>query len=68
MIWGLGCRRWRGGHVTADTPPPLLHPEMAIYYRNRVGEIYYALKAEPKNQQMVVTEALRTLIDLHPNT
>jgi hypothetical protein len=41
---------------------------MATYYRNRVGEIYNALKAEPKNQQMAVTEALRTLIDLHPNT
>jgi site-specific DNA recombinase len=47
--------------ATADTPPPLLHPEMATYYRSPVAELYAALKAEPKNQQMAVTEALRTL-------
>jgi site-specific DNA recombinase len=49
--------------ATAETPPPLLHPEMATYYRNRVGELYAALKSEPKNQQMAVTEALRALIE-----
>jgi len=47
---------------TAEVPPPLLHPEMA-YYRDRVGELYAALKSEPQNQQMAVTEALRALVE-----
>jgi site-specific DNA recombinase len=49
--------------ATAEAPPPLLHPEMATYYRNRVGELYTALKSEPQNQQMAVTEVLRALIE-----
>ncbi len=48
---------------TAETPPPLLHPEMATYYRSRVSALYTALKSEPQNQQMAVTEALRALIE-----
>ncbi|WP_310531409.1 recombinase family protein [Novosphingobium sp.] len=47
---------------TAKEPEPLLHPEMATFYRERVRELYAALKSEPKQPQTEVTEVLRSLI------
>ncbi|MEJ6011797.1 recombinase family protein [Novosphingobium aquae] len=48
---------------TAKEPEPLLHPEMATFYRERVQELYAALKSEPKQPQTEVTEVLRSLIN-----
>lgn len=47
---------------TTSEPEPLLHPEMATFYRQRVQELYAALKSEPKQPQTEVTEVLRSLI------
>ena len=46
---------------TADEPPPLLHPEMAELYRQKVTTLAQALEhAETRTE---ATEALRGLID-----
>jgi site-specific DNA recombinase len=48
---------------TATEPPPLLHPEMATFYRARVSELHMALQADAERQRLAATEALRALID-----
>jgi site-specific DNA recombinase len=53
---------------TADEPPPLLHPEMAELYRQKVTTLAQAL--ERSETRTEATEALRGLIDaivLTPN-
>jgi len=49
--------------ATATEPPPLLHPEMATFYRVRVAELYSSLQAGAKEQQLAASEAFRSLID-----
>jgi hypothetical protein len=46
---------------TADEPPPLLHPEMADLYRQKVTTLAQAL--ERSDTRAEATEALRGLID-----
>jgi len=46
---------------TADEPPPLLHPEMAELYRQKVTTLAQAL--ERSETRTEATEALRGLID-----
>jgi site-specific DNA recombinase len=46
---------------TADEPPPLLHPEMAELYRQKVTKLAQALKHPETRTE--ATEALRGLID-----
>ena len=46
---------------TADEPPPLLHPEMAELYRQKVTTLDQAL--EHPETRTEATEALRDLID-----
>lgn len=46
---------------TADEPPPLLHPEMADLYRQKVTTLAQAL--ERSDTRTEATEALRGLID-----
>ena len=46
---------------TADEPPPLLHPEMADLYRQKVTTLAHAL--EDSDTRTEATEALRGLID-----
>jgi len=46
---------------TADEPPPLLHPEMADLYRQKVTTLAEAL--ERSDTRTEATEALRGLID-----
>jgi chromosome segregation ATPase len=46
---------------TADEPPPLLHPEMAALYRQKVTTLAQAL--ERLDTRTEATEALRGLID-----
>ena len=47
--------------AAADAPPPLLHPEMAELYRQKVTTLSQALQ-EPETR-VEATEALRGLID-----
>jgi hypothetical protein len=47
--------------AAADAPPPLLHPEMAELYRQKVTTLAQALQ-EPETR-VEATEALRGLID-----
>ena len=47
---------------TADEPPPLLHPEMADLYRQKVTTLAQAL--ERSDTRTEATEALRGLIDV----
>src|SRR5215510_2434679 len=47
--------------AAADAPPPLLHPEMADLYRQKVTTLAQAL--EQPETRMQATEALRGLID-----
>jgi site-specific DNA recombinase len=49
--------------ATATEPPPLLHPEMATFYRVRVAELYSSLQAGAKEQQLAASEAFRSLVD-----
>ena len=49
--------------ASATEPPPLLHPEMASFYRARVGELYVALQVDADDQRNAAAETLRTLID-----
>ena len=46
---------------SADEPPPLLHPEMAALYRQKVTTLAHALEAAETRTE--ATEALRGLID-----
>ena len=45
----------------ADTPPPLMHPNMAVYYREQVSKLRDALD-HPDNRTEAA-DILRTLID-----
>jgi hypothetical protein len=47
--------------AAADAPPPLLHPEMADLYRQKVTTLAQAL--EQRETRVEATEALRGLID-----
>ena len=47
--------------AAADAPPPLLHPEMAELYRQKVTTLAQA-RQEPETR-VEATEALRGLID-----
>ena len=47
--------------LAADEPPPLLHPEMARIYREKVTELARALQEEESRPE--ATEALRGLVD-----
>src|SRR5262245_30872330 len=47
--------------AAADAPPPLLHPEMAELYRQKVTTLAQAL--EQPGTRAEATEALRGLID-----
>ena len=46
----------------AEEPPPLLHPEMAGFYRIQVAELYDALQADVEAKRLKAAEALRSLV------
>jgi hypothetical protein len=48
--------------ATLSEPPPLLHPEMANFYRVQVTELYEALQEETEAKRLRASEALRSLI------
>ena len=47
----------------AVEPPPLLHPEMANYYREQVAQLHKALADTSEPSRLRATEAIRSLID-----
>ena len=48
--------------VNAEEPPPLLHPEMANFYRFQVAELYDALQEEAETKRLKASEVLRSLV------
>ncbi|WP_183709956.1 hypothetical protein [Bradyrhizobium sp. ERR14] len=47
--------------VNAEVPPPLLHPNMAEIYRQRIAALYESLQSE--NGRAEAAEVFRTLVD-----
>src|SRR5690606_12667757 len=47
----------------ADEPPPLLHPSMALQYRNRVQQLYDALQDKDEGKRIEAADTLRSLVD-----
>lgn len=47
----------------AREPPPLVHPEMAGWYRKQIAELHEALREESEEQRLRATEAIRSLVD-----
>ena len=48
--------------ATAEEPPPLLHPEMAGFYREQVAALHEALEDEHDTTRLQAGEILRSLI------
>ena len=46
----------------AETPPPLLHPEMATFYRKQVSTLHTALQDDSEATRLRAGEVLRTLV------
>ena len=54
----------------ANEPPPLLHPEMANFYRRRVDELHELLQRGPESARLKAADMPRALISaivLTPN-
>ena len=49
--------------ANADEPPPLLHPEMAGFYRLQVEKLHSSLQDEIEAKRLEATEILRSLVD-----
>jgi hypothetical protein len=47
----------------AVEPPPLLHPEMASFYRDQVAQLHEALHDEAEPARLRAAEAIRSLVD-----
>jgi len=48
--------------IDAEEPPPLLHPEMATFYREQVSALHEALKADTEATRLKAGEVLRSLV------
>lgn len=48
--------------LTEEMPPPLLHPEMATFYREKVGALHEALQADTEATRLKAGEILRSLV------
>ncbi len=48
--------------VDAEEPPPLLHPEMATFYRQQVSALHEALQADTEATRLKAGEVLRSLV------
>ncbi len=46
----------------AEAPPPLLHPEMATFYREQVGALHEALQDDTEATRLKAGEILRSLV------
>ncbi len=49
--------------ATADEPPPLLHPNMALQYRKRVQQLYGTLQDDSEEKRIAAADAIRSLGD-----
>jgi site-specific DNA recombinase len=47
----------------AVEPPPLLHPEMASFYRDQVAQLHEALHDDTQSSRLRASEAIRSLVD-----
>jgi site-specific DNA recombinase len=48
--------------ANAEEPPPLLHPEMATFYREQVSALHEALQDETEDTRLTAGEILRSLV------
>jgi site-specific DNA recombinase len=48
--------------VEAAEPPPLLHPNMAHYYRVQVAELHEALQEDSEAKRMAAADIIRSLV------
>jgi hypothetical protein len=48
--------------TNADAAPPLLHPEMATFYREQVGALHQALQDDTEATRLKAGEILRSLV------
>ncbi|KAB2759883.1 recombinase family protein [Brucella anthropi] len=48
--------------ATADEPPPLLHPNMALQYRQRVQQLYETLQSDEEESRTAAADVIRTLV------
>jgi len=48
--------------AVAKEPPALLHPEMAVYYRQQVAALHELLQHGPETGRMKASEILRSLV------
>ena len=48
--------------VDAEEPPPLLHPEMATFYREQVSALHGALQSDTEATRLKAGEVLRSLV------
>ena len=46
----------------AESPPPLLHPEMATFYREQVNALHGALQDDTETTRLKAGEILRSLV------
>ena len=46
----------------ASEPPPLLHPEMANFYRAQITDLHSALQDQPEANRLKAGEVLRSLV------
>ena len=46
----------------AEIPPPLLHPEMATFYREQVSALHEALQDDTEATRLKAGEVLRSLV------
>lgn len=46
----------------AVEPPPLLHPNMAAFYRIQIEELYEALQSDAEAKRMTASDIIRTLV------
>ncbi len=46
--------------VEAEEPPPLLHPNMASYYRVQVAELYDASQEDSEARRMTAADLIRS--------
>ena len=49
--------------ASAEEPPPLLHPAMALQYRLRVQQLYETLQDDSEERRIEAADVLRTLVE-----
>lgn len=47
----------------AETPPPLLHPNMALHYRNQLDQLYLALNGMDEGLKLQAREIIHSMLE-----